>query len=388
MADTQLKRTLTLTDLTLFGITSILGSGGFNFIGKGVSSGGSWWPAAICIAAALLMGAAYAYDGAFQRFKQNTAESDIVNSIFGSWGETAGVIAILLVHLANIVVIVVLCSKLLWPAGSWCIQVAITVGLLAVITAAALAGIELNKFVIDGSSWIIIATLVMASSFALAGLVTKELTLPAPAQGGFLNSILMFFYVFAGFDTLMKFTEEAKEEQDIPRSFYLSILISFMLTAGVSAALSYWTPGLSEAKQDNAIGYLFAAFTGPWIVKPFKWLILILMLLTTFVTFLAASRYLHGLGDKAEWLAPLKEVNGSSAPWIAILSVFGIGSCVSLINNTDLLVMITDFGFAAIAALVASSVAVADWRDGALGSATVNGATSLGFLGLLGSAFL
>ena len=203
-----------------------------------------------------------------------------------------------------------------------------------------------------------------------------------------MSSILMFFYVFAGFDALMKFTEEAKDEQDIPRSFYLSILISFVLTAGVSAALSYWTPGLSGVKQDNAIGWLFAAFTGPWIVKPFKWLILILMLLTTFVTFLAASRYLHGLGDKAEWLAPLKEVNGAAAPWISILSVFGVGSCVSLINNTDLLVMITDFGFSVIATLVASAVAIADWRDGSLGSAAVNGATSLGFLGLLGSAFL
>ena len=63
----QLKRTLTLTDLTLFGVTSIMGSGGFNFIGRGVGSGGSWWPAAVGIAAVLLMGAAYAYDGAFQR---------------------------------------------------------------------------------------------------------------------------------------------------------------------------------------------------------------------------------------------------------------------------------------------------------------------------------
>ena len=380
----SLKRTLTLTDLTLFGVTSIMGSGGFNFIGRGVGSGGSWWPAAVGIAAVLLMGAAYAYDGAFQRFKQNTAESDIVHSVFGSWAESAGAIAILAVHLANIVVIVVLCSKLLWPAGSWCIQIAITVSLLAAITGAALAGIELDTLLIDGSSWIIIATLAIAASFALAGVATQQdLTLPVPTHGGFLTSILMFFYVFAGFDSLMKFTEEAKEEQDIPRSFYFSLLISFMLTVGVATALSYWTPGLSDVKQENAIGWLFAAFTGPWIVKPFKWLILILMLLTTFVTFLAASRYLHGLGDKADWLAPLKEVNGASAPWIAILSVFGIGSCISLINNTELLVMITDLGFSVIATLVASSVAIADWRDGSLVSAAINGATSVGFVGLL-----
>ena len=385
----QLKRTLTLTDLTLFGVASIMGSGGFNFIGRGVSSGGSWWPAAVSIAAVLLMGAAYAYDGAFQRHPNNTAESDILRSVLGPWAEGAGVIAILVFQMASIVVIVVFCSKLLWPTGSWWGQVATTLGLLTSIAGASLAGIELDKLIIDSTTCILISTLAVASAFALAGLVTQDLpSLPSPTQGGFLHSIFMFFYVLAGFDSIMKFTEEAKEEQDIPRSFYLSNLVSFLLTIGVSTALSYWTPGLPDSKQDNAIGWLFAAFTGPWIVKPFKWFILILLLLTTFVTFLATTRYLYGLGGKAEWLAPLKEVNSVSAPWISILTVFGIGSIVSLLNNIELLVMITDLGFSVIAALVAGAVAVADWRDGSLISATVNGATGLGFLGLFGSAFL
>lgn len=384
----SLKRTLTLTDLTLFGVASIIGSGGFNFIGRGVSSGGSWWPAAVSIAAVLLMGAAYAYDRAFQHFPKNTAESDILRSVFGPWAEGAGAAAILVFNLASIVVIIVFCSKLLWPTGSWYTQVATTLGLLTAIAGASLAGIELDKLVIGGTSWILIATMVIASAFALAGLATQELTLPAPTQGGFLHSIFIFFYILAGFDSNMKFTEEAKEEQDIPRSFYLSNLASFLLTIGVAVALSYWTPGLPDSKQDNAIGWLFAAFTGPWIVKPFKWFMLILLLLATFVTFLATTRYLYGLGDKAEWLAPLKEVNGVSAPWISILSVFGIGSIVSLLNNIELLVMIADLGFSVIATLVATSVAVADWRDGALVSAAVNSATGLGFLGLLGSAFL
>jgi hypothetical protein len=334
------------------------------------------------------MGAAYAYDGAFQRFSTNTAESDIVRSVFGPWGEGAGALSIFTFNLASIVVIVVFCSKLLWPTGSWYIQVATTLGILAAISGAALAGIELDKLIIDGTSWILIATLAVASSFALAGLATQDLpSLPDPSQGNFIKSIFMFFYVLAGFDSIMKFTEEAKDKQDIPPSFYLSNIVSLLLTVGVSVALSYWAPGLSESKQDNAIGWLFAAFTGPWIVKPFKWLILILLLLTTFVTFLAATRYLHGLGSKADWLAPLKEVNSVSAPWVATLAVFGIGSAVSLLNNTELLIMITDIGFAAIAALVAGSVSVADWRDGSLGSAAIHGATSVGFLGLIGSCF-
>jgi hypothetical protein len=57
-------------------------------------------------------------------------------------------------------------------------------------------------------------------------------------------------------------------------------------------------------------------------------------------------------------------------------------------NNTDSLVKITDLGFASIASLIAGSVAVADWRDGKIGSAAISGATGASFLGLIASAFL
>jgi len=242
---------------------------------------------------------------------------------------------------------------------------------------------------IDGSTWVLIAMLVAAGLLAIVGSLSQKIpTLSIPTQGGFMTSLWMFVFILTGFDSIMKFTEETKDVQDIPRSFYLSNLVSIILTVGVAAALSIWVPGLTESKEENAIGWLFAVFMGPWVVEPFKWLVLAFFLLTTFVVFLATTRYLYGLGDKADWLAPLKEVNGASAPWISIATVFGFGSIVSLLNNTELLVMITDLGFAVIAALVAGAVAVADWRDGSLISAAINSATGLGFLGLFGSVFL
>jgi hypothetical protein len=253
----------------------------------------------------------------------------------------------------------------------------------------ALAGIELDTLLIDKSTWFLIAIFVIAGLLGLLGLAgTAMPTLTIPSHRGFMNSLWMFFFILVGFDAIMKFAEETKDPADVPRSFYLSNTVSIVLTIAVAAAISIWVPNLSEKQEHNAIGWLFAAFIGPWIVEPFKWVIFLFLLLTTFVTFLATTRYLYGISDKAPWLAPLKEVNAAAAPWVSILSVFGSGSVLSLLNNTELLVKITDLGFAVIATLVASAASVADLGDGHLLGAAANGATTAGFLGLLGSAFL
>jgi amino acid transporter len=386
---TSLKRTLTLTDLTLFGVASIMGSGGFNLIGKAVGAGGSWWPIALLVPAVLLMGAAHSYAGAFERFKKDTSESDIVRAIFGPLAGDVGTAAILVYNLVSVVVILVFCSKMLLPAGSWLAQSSLTIGLLAAMTGLALAGIELNTLLINGTTMFLIGVLAVACLLAIVGSVTIPIpTLTIPSHGGFMNSLWMFFFVLTGFESIIKFTEETKDKIDIPQSFYASNAISILLTVGVALALAIWVPNLSEKQELNAIGWLFAAFTGPWIVEPFKWLVVIFLLLATFVVFLSTTRYLYGLGSKADWLAPLKEVNAAAAPWVSILSVFGSGSVLSLLNNTEILVKITDLGFATIATLVASAVSVADLGEGKIVSAAVNGATTAGFLGLLGSAFL
>jgi hypothetical protein len=289
----------------------------------------------------------------------------------------------------SVVVILVFCSKMLLPAGSWLAQSSLTISLLAAMTGLALAGIELNTLLINGTTMFLIGVLAVACLLAIVGSVTIPIPpLTIPSHTGFMNSMWMFFFVLTGFESIIKFTEETKDKNDIPQSFYASNATSVLLTVGVALALAIWVPNLSEKQEHNAIGWLFAAVTGPWIVEPFKWIVVIFLLLATFVVFLSTTRYLYGLGDMATWLAPLKEVNTAAAPWVSILSVFGSGSVLSLLNNTELLVKITDLGFATIATLIASAVSVADLGDGKVVSAAVNGATTVGFLGLLGSAFL
>ena len=385
----MLNRTLTLTDLTLIGVASIMGSGGFNLIGEGVRSGGSMWPVALGISAILVMASSFTCAGAFERFKDNTSESDMIKSIFGPYAEGAGAIAILVYNIVSIVVILVSCTKMMCPNASWSSQVALTLFFLASMTGLSLMGIEMNAEIIRVISWILVGILVVASLFGIWGIVQHGVGITqAPTRTGFMNSLWMFFFVLAGFDIIMKFSEESNDVEDVPKALYFSTGISILLTLGVATAIAIWLPNLTYAQETSAIDHLFAVFFGRWIMEPFKWLVLLFLLLTTFVVFLATTRYLYGLGENQEWLSGLTGLNGAKAPWVAIASVFGSGSVLALLNNIEFLVKITDLGFATIASLIAGSVAVADWRDGKIGSAAISGATGASFLGLIASAFL
>ena len=380
----MLDRSLTLTDLTLFGVASIVGSGGFNLVGKTVRAGGSWWPVGFLISAVLLLGAAYAYSEAFAFSGKNTAESDMVAATFGPVGEGLSILAILLFSIVSISTILVFCAQLLLPDGSWISQVGVALAVLGSMAGFSLAGIELNKMTINAIAYVLVAVLVGTASLGLYGLAAAPPARPLGEGTSFTTSLLMMFFILAGFDANMKFSEEAADPADIPHSFYTSNIISLLLVAGVALAIQLWIPTLSASKESNALGNLFAVFVGPWVLEPTKYLMIAFMITTTFIVFLSQTRYLFGLGTKFPAFSSLTEVNGSAVPYNAVILVTLIAGLTLLINHTETLVRLADIGIIGLLGLVASSAAVIDWRDGSLVSSLVNGATAAGFAGMMG----
>ena len=87
----SLPKTLSLTDLTLFGITSILGSGGFNLIGNALMEGGAKSLLTMGGSGALFLGSAYSYSYAREKYNSNTSETKIIESTFGSIGKNISI---------------------------------------------------------------------------------------------------------------------------------------------------------------------------------------------------------------------------------------------------------------------------------------------------------
>lgn len=384
----KLDKTLTLTDLTLFGVASIMGSGGCNLIGTAVQTGGKWWPVACGLAATLLLGASHTYSRAIHHTKTgNTVESDIVATVFGHWAESFTIVGILVFNIVSISLILVVCSHILFPHGAWATQITIALLFLAGITLFSLQGIDTNRTMID---WIAIFLIVVLAITALLGYIgplfhhTHE-----PAQrpvsfhrNRFRVSFFMFFFILAGFDALIKFSEEAIDSADIARSFFVSNIASSMLTVGIALAIIYWLPHISPSNEEQAFENIVGHFLGGAAKEGSKYVIVAFLITTSFVVFLAMTRYIYGLGKKQS-ISWLSSVNAQKAPYNAIGCISALAAVSVLNNHTDTLVMISDLGVMTSILLVSAAATVADWNAGESIAAVLSGLTTAGFGGIL-----
>jgi amino acid transporter len=386
MSGNGLSKSLTLTDLVYFGVSSILGSGGFHLIGEAVAKGGPWWPLSLGTSGALFMGASRVYEQAHRKFKTNTAEIDSTEKAFGKGITNLTTGAILIFNIVSISTILVMASHMVFPKGTWTGQIAAALFLLSGMTYFSLLGIDLNKEAINFFSIILILILTILFGLGGKGLLEKGWTTFSYPNQSFALSTLLFFFVLAGFDALIKFTEEAKDSEDIPKSFYLTNGVCLMFTLGIALAFVSYVPITKSMGFDNNIGDIFQHFLGGNTANITKVGAVIYIVLTAFVTFLATTRFLYGLGQKYKPLEILKQLNEKKVPFYSVIITFIIGSFAILINHTETLVRIADFTLAIFLFIVSSAISKDVVAQGKI--PWIEGGTALGLVGLMGVSFM
>ena len=379
---TELKRSLDFNDLMAFGVAAIMGSGGFNLIGDAILAGGAQFPIALAGTAALFQGASLTYQEAYAEYKTNTSESDLVNAQFGDGTSSFASISILLFNIISVSVILVVCSKLLLPTGSWSTQISFAIALLGAMSAFALKGIDVNKGLINTFGYLIIGLLGAVSLLGVSQGIPTALPHSIRAPPDLTKSILYFFFVLAGFDALMKFTEEAKDpDRDIPRSFYASNALSTLLTAGVCVSFLMVFTHHTFTENENIVARIVESVLGKTIGQATGVISIILMIVTSFIAFLAATRYMYGLGKEIPAIGLFTDLNEQKVPWKAVLATFGIAAIGILNNNVYTLVKVSDVALIVTLALVSAAATKLQFTKGKV--PLVEGATTAGLLGLL-----
>jgi APA family basic amino acid/polyamine antiporter len=355
--DVQLQRALTFEHLIGFGVASIMGSGGFNLIGDAIIAGGRQFPIALGLIAALFQGTSLVYQEAYSEFKTNSSESDIINKELGGIASNVSSVSILLYALISTSVILVICSKLLFPEGSWSGQISFALVLLSGMTAAAMQGIEVDKEIISIAGLSIACLLVFATTIGLVEIGTKGFPVKFPqsldVKSSLVHSILYFYFVLAGFDILMKFAEESKDpDRDLPRSFYTSNAISTLLTVGICIAFLVVFTTHRFQENENIIAKIVGTMLGENAEQVTGFISIVAVIVTGFVSFLAATRYMFSISISStnHILEQLRELNTVKAPWkmIAIAAfIIGIGilnnNVFSLVRISDILLTLTLF---------------------------------------------
>ena len=385
--DSGLKKTLTLPDLLFFGIASIIGSGGFNLIGEAIIKGGNWWPAALAAASAIFMGSARTYEEAFNEFKTNTAESDFVKKIFGQNSSIATTAAVMLWNILSISTILVICAHMLFPEGTWIGQITFALVLLGLMGYFSLKGMDVNKETINTFSAVLILVLTGVSFLGVVGVSKNGIpSVPHIPTESFATSLLFFYFILAGFDALMKFTEETKDKKDIPRSFYISNLISIALILGICLAFVSTVDMRGLKTYDNGIGNILQKFLGGNTKVVVVYFSVIYMIITTFITFLASTRYLFSLGAEYNFLEPMKVLNEAKVPINAVLFTLIASALCILVNHTEYLVRAADFGLSVMLLLVASAATKSVYDKGKV--PWIEGSTAAALAGLAGLSFI
>jgi amino acid transporter len=385
-----LDKTLSLKDLVLFGVISIFGSGGFNLIGHALAQGGDYWPLALGGAAALFLGSSKTYEQAFNEFKKNTSESDFLEKYVGTSASYATIVSILIFSVFSMATILVLCVRILIPHTAWLTQSVVAVSIVGLMGLFSLKGIDANKDLVNISSGVLVLILSCLSMVGLGGLFQKGIShvpiveeIPNPSL---IQSFLYFFYLIAGFDVLMKFSEETKDPTDVPKSFYISNIIGIVFILGLSLAVVNFTDLKKIKPLERAVGFMLNNITGMNIRHHFSVIAVFFMIITMFVTFLATTRYIYSLGEKYESLKFMTTLNENKVPTMPIIATTAVVGLTVLINHFNTLVSIADLALGGFLFLVAAAATKSKYEKGEI--PLVEGLTATGFVGVFAATAL
>lgn len=382
MGDTERKldKTLSLRDLILFGVISIFGSGGFNLIGHAIAQGGNYWPLSLGAAAALFLGSSKTYEEAYNEFKTNTSESDFLEKIFGPPASYLTIISILIFNIFSMATILTLCVRLLVPNAPWLIQSTLAVSIVGFMGFFSLKGIKANKEIVNVSSGILVFILSCLSLLGFGGVFQNGIgNVPLVVEQSLTQSFLYFFYILAGFDVLIKFSEETKDPGDIPRSLYISNIIAIIFVSGLSLAVVNLTNLKNVKPLEGAIGYILNNISGLNVKGYFSVIAVFFMIVTMFVVFLATTRYIFSLGEKYEKKA-LTVLNENKVPSLPIIATTAVVSATVFINHFGTLVSIADLALGGFLFLVAAGATKYKYDKGQV--PVIEGLTASTFVGV------
>lgn len=382
----NLFKTLGLTDLIFFGVTSILGTGTTNLVGHAVAAGGSLFPAHIAGSLALLLGSSKTYADAAAHFKTNDAEARLVEQEIGPAGRSLATASIVGCNIASVAIGLIFITRLFFPTASSMFQIMLAIQLAIVLVIVGLYGIEINKTIISSIGALCIGlfgmlSIIAAYSYVGGGHHLQNLSTALTSSFDPLRAFLYFFFILAGFDVLIKFTEETVDEAALPTAFYGSNIISAVLLLGICFAFVLFVPLRGARNFDNTFGAIAKGIWGDSEAEIVKWFSAAFILIGGLVIYISNSRYIYSAlkGTAGEgW----RELNSAAAPWKILL---GSGAAIIgllVVNNIDKLVALADLFLVAVLAAVSWSAARMHLKEGR--RPWVEALTTLGLFGVGG----
>lgn len=310
----SLKRSLSLLDLSLYGLGTILGAGIYVLIGAVAARAGIHMPLAFIVAALVAAPTALAYAELGARYPVSAGEAKYIDAAFSRRSLTLSiglaVVAVGIISAATIANGFAAYLRVLWPVPP---GISVTVLIVALGTLAAI-GVQASVWAANAVTIISVIGLVWVMAIAGAG-ITPTLVREALVPGfeiipaiGILSGAVLAFYAFIGFEDMVNLAEEVHQpERNLPLAIFIALGVASLLYGLVALAAAGAVPVDQLAGSDAPLALVFAA--RGYDNKMIAVISLIAVVNGALVQIVMASRVLYGLARDQNFLAPFKQVS-------------------------------------------------------------------------------
>lgn len=266
----RLRRSLSLWQITLYGIGTILGAGIYVLIGEVAAVAGVFAPLSFLLAAALAGITGLSFAELSSRFPLSAGEAVYVQQAFSKRHLSAviGILVVLtgvvsgatlvngfagyfreFVPISNIVIVPIVCA-VLGGIAAWGISQSITIAV--VITVAEVLGL------------IVVVLVALPDAITATGMnTTTDYTVMGSIWFGVISGAGIAFYAFIGFEDMVNVAEEVKNVRRVmPRAILITIAFTSLLYAGVAIVAVRAVPLEALTQSEAPIALMFEHATG------------------------------------------------------------------------------------------------------------------------------
>ena len=367
---TPLKRTLTLSQITLYGIGTILGAGIYVLLGEVALASGNFTPVAFLVAAVVVSFSAYSYRHLARRFPYSAGEAVYMQEAFSS------------IQLSRVVGLAIVFSGIVSAAtiargftGYFAILITLPDALMILLlviglTGLACWGVKQSVFVAVATTIIElfgIALVIWASFDSLPTLLDQpqQYFVPKtlPAWSGIAAGAFIAFYAFIGFEDMVNMAEEVKDpEKNMFRAIVLALLVTASLYI-IVALCAVAAVSMDELAGAKAPLVLIIERNTSFPVSIMALISLVAVVNGALLQIIMCARVLYGMGKRNMVPRPLARVHGGTQT--PVLATILVGACVLIFALTLPLVTlakITSTLILGVFSLVNGALLTLNWR--------------------------
>jgi amino acid transporter len=370
--DNKLKKSLSLLDLVFFGLGNVTGAGVFVLITKTILYSGKYVLPVFVLVTLISCIMGLVYLEIFNRYKSPICEYLVVKETLGHTYSHALIYVIYFFVVFSALTIVIALSKYIgtipyfYFLNNYFSQVSMSISLILLMSFINYCGIETSKLIGNSIALGLLLFLcgIILSSFKYFSL-KKIIQGPVVPFDSIVLSAIIGFFLFNGFDAIVKISTEVIDEENVfygliitllvSSIIYILIIISCLCVMGFKNTVHCESPltKMYELLYNPQVGFL------AYIVG------IIIMFNTAFLSALTATRFMYSCANENHIMFSefWKTLNSNKVPSNAIIVTALIAILFSLFNNEVILAIFTNFSLFIILISLCGSLLILRWNE-------------------------